>query len=54
MQKDIAAKIGFPTRIIMAVERGERDSSAEFIFRIAAYFDFMVEDISKMNNFPAP
>ncbi len=54
MQKDIAAKTDFPTRIIMAVERGERDSSAEFIFRIAAYFDLMVEDISKINSFPVP
>ncbi len=53
-QKNIAAKTNFPTRIIRAVERGERNSSTEFIFRIAAYFDLMVEDISKRNSFPVP
>lgn len=50
VQKDIAAKTGYSTRTIRAVERGERDPSAEFMLRIAAYFDLMVEDIFKIRD----
>lgn len=45
VQKDIAVKTGFSARTVRAVERGERDPSAEFMLRVAAYFDLMVEDI---------
>jgi putative transcriptional regulator len=49
-QKDIADQTGFSTRTIRAVERGERDPSAEFMLRIAAYFNLMVEDIFQIKS----
>jgi putative transcriptional regulator len=49
-QKDIAAGTGFSTRTIRAVERGERDPSAEFMLRIASYFNLMVEDIFQIGD----
>lgn len=49
VQKGIAAKTGFFTRTIRAVERGKRDPSAEFMLRITAYFDLMAEDIFRID-----
>jgi putative transcriptional regulator len=46
----VSAGTGFSTRTIRAVERGERDPSAEFMLRIAAYFNLMVEDIFQIKS----
>ena len=43
-QEDLASATGFCTKTISRIERGERAPSAEFMLRIAAYFDLMVED----------
>ncbi|MCI5621042.1 MAG: helix-turn-helix domain-containing protein [Lachnospiraceae bacterium] len=44
-QEDLASATGFCTKTISRIERGERAPSAEFMLRIAAYFDLMVEDV---------
>lgn len=44
-QKDIACATGFSIKTISRVERCEQAPSAEFMLRVAAYFNLMVEDI---------
>ena len=44
LQEDLASATGFCTKTIGRVERGERAPSAEFMLRIAAYFNLLVED----------
>ena len=41
LQEDLASA----TKTIGRVERGERAPSAEFMLRIAAYFNLLVEDV---------
>ena len=48
LQEDIASATGFCTKTISRVERGERAPSAEFMLRIAAYFNLFVEDVFKL------
>ncbi len=48
LQEEIATATGFCTKTVSRIERGERAPSAEFMLRIAAYFDLMVEDIFKI------
>lgn len=48
-QADLASATGFCTKTISRVERGERAPSAEFMLRIAAYFNLMVEDVFKLD-----
>lgn len=43
LQEDLASATGFCTKTISRVERGERAPSAEFMLRIAAYFNLLVE-----------
>ena len=45
LQEDLASATGFCTKTISRVERGERAPSAEFMLRIAAYFNLLVEDV---------
>lgn len=47
-QEDLASATGFCTKTVGRVERGERAPSAEFMLRIAAYFNLMVEDVFKL------
>lgn len=48
LQKDLVSATGFCTKTIGRVERGERVPSAEFMPRIAAYFNLLVEDVFKL------
>ena len=41
LQEDLASATGFCTKTISRVERGERAPSAEFMLRIAAYFNLL-------------
>ena len=50
LQEDLAAATGFCTKTISRVERGERAPSAEFMLRIAAYFNLLVEDVFKIQD----
>ena len=45
LQEDLASPTGFCTTTIGRLERGERAPSAEFMRRIAAYFNLLVEDV---------
>ena len=45
IQDDLAAATGFCTRTISRIERGEGTPYAEFMLRISAYFNLMVEDV---------
>lgn len=45
IQDDLAAATGFCTRTISRIECGEGTPSAEFMLRISAYFNLMVEDV---------
>ena len=45
LQEDLASATGFCTKTIGRAERGERAPSAEFMLRIAAYFNLLVEDV---------
>ena len=45
IQDDLAAATGFCTRTISRIERGEGTPSAEFMLRISAYFNLLVEDV---------
>lgn len=47
-QTDISEATGYSTRTISRVERGDQTPSAEFMFRIAAYFNLLVEDVFKL------
>lgn len=48
LQEDLASATGFCTKTIGRVERGERAPSAEFMLRIVAYFNLLVEDVFKL------
>ena len=48
IQDDLAAATGFCTKTISRIERGERAPSAEFMLRISAYFNLLVEDVFKI------
>ena len=48
-QEDLASATGFCTKTIGRVERGERAPSAEFMLRVPAYFNLMVEDVFKLD-----
>ena len=50
LQEDLASATGFCTKTIGRVERGERAPSAEFMLRIATYFNLLVEDVFKLEN----
>ena len=50
LQEDLASATGFCTKTIGRVERGERAPSAEFMLRIAAYFNLLVEDVFMLDN----
>ena len=50
LQEDLASATGFCTKTISRVERGERAPSAEFMLRIAAYFNLLVEDVFKIQD----
>ena len=45
LQEDLAAGTGFCCRTISRVERGESTPSAEFMLRVSAYLNMMVEEI---------
>ncbi len=45
IQDDLATATGFCTRTISRVERGESAPSAEFMLRISAYLNLLVEDV---------
>lgn len=47
IQEDLVSATRFCTKTISRVERCERAPSAEFMLRIAAYFNLLVEDIFK-------
>ena len=51
LQEDLASATGFCTKTIGRVERGERAPSAEFMLRIAAYFNLLVEDVFKLDEY---
>ena len=44
-QDELAAAIGYSTKTIGQIERGESTPSAEFMLRISKYFNLLVEDI---------
>ena len=57
LQEDLASATEFCTKTIGRVERGERAPSAEFMLRITAYFNLLVEDVFKLEEnlyFSAP
>ena len=44
-QDDLAAAIGFSTKTVGRIERGDSTPSAEFMLRISKYFNMLVEDV---------
>ncbi|WP_371412818.1 helix-turn-helix transcriptional regulator [Eubacterium sp. AF22-8LB] len=44
-QDDLTAAIGFSTKTVGRIERGDSTPSAEFILRISKYFNLLVEDV---------
>ena len=44
-QDDLAAAIGYSTKTVGRIERGDSTPSAEFMLRISKYFNMMVEDV---------
>ena len=44
-QNDLAAAIGFSTKTVGRVERGDGAPSAEFMLRVSKYFNMLVEDV---------
>ena len=44
-QDDLAAAIGFSTKTVGRIERGDSTPSAEFMLRISKYFNLLVEDV---------
>lgn len=47
-QEELANATGFHVRTISRVECGDSNPSAEFMLRMAAYFNLFVEDIFKL------
>ena len=43
-QDDLAAAIGYSTKTVGRIERGDSTPSAEFMLRISKYFNMLVED----------
>lgn len=46
-QDDLAAAIGYSTKTVGRIERGDSTPSAEFMLRISKYFNMLVEDVSR-------
>ena len=44
-QDDLAAAIGYSTKTVGRIERGDSTPSAEFMLRISKYFNMLVEDV---------
>ena len=44
-QDDLAAAIGYSTKTVGRIERGDSTPSAEFMLRISKYFNLLVEDV---------
>ena len=44
-QDDLAAAIGYSTKTVDRIERGDSTPSAEFMLRISKYFNMLVEDV---------
>ena len=44
-QDDLAAAIGYSTKTVGRIERGDSTPSAEFMLWISKYFNMMVEDV---------
>ena len=44
-QNDLAAAIGFSTKTVGRIGRGDSTPSAEFMLRISKYFNLLVEDV---------
>ena len=44
-QDDLAAAIGYSTKTVGRIERGDSTPSAEFMLRISMYFNMLVEDV---------
>ena len=44
-QNDLAAAIGYSTKTVGRIERGDNTPSAEFMLRISKYFNMLVEDV---------
>ena len=42
-QDDLAAAIGYSTKTVGRIERGDSTPSAEFMLRISKYFNMLVE-----------
>ena len=43
-QDDLAAAIGYSTKTVGRIERGDSTPSAEFMLRISKYFNMLAED----------
>ena len=44
-RNDRATAIGFSTKTVGRIERGDSTPSAEFMLRISKYFNLLVEDV---------
>jgi len=44
-QDDLATAIGYSTKTVGRIERGDSTPSAEFMLRISKYFNMLVEDV---------
>ena len=44
-QNDLAAAIGYSTKTVGRIERGDSTPSAEFMLQISKYFNMLVEDV---------
>ena len=44
-QDGLAAAIGYSTKTVGRIERGDSTPSAEFMLRISKYFNLLVEDV---------
>lgn len=51
LQDDLTAGTGFCCRTISQVERGECTPSAEFMLRVSAYLNMMVEEIFQYSEY---
>ena len=49
-QDDLAAAIGFSTKTVGRIERGDSTPSAEFMLRISKYFNMLAEDVFHVTN----
>ena len=45
MLANLAAAIGYSTKTVGRIERGDSTPSAEFMLRISKYFNMLVEDV---------